>query len=151
MSSSNQPVEVVATVTINAAPEAVFKYMINLRHHFLWNPHLRTITPLIRLKEASEYESSSVLLGVKVRGINKVTKLVKNRRLQIENQTGLIHYRVNYSLSSNSQQTKIICNTTIETYQKPLHFAAPILSVLAKRELQSDLQALKVAVEKNIS
>jgi hypothetical protein len=95
MSSSNQPVEVVATVTINAAPEAVFKYMIN--------------------------------------------------------QTGLIHYRVNYSLSSNSQQTKIICNTTIETYQKPLHFAAPILSVLAKRELQSDLQALKVAVEKNIS
>jgi hypothetical protein len=90
MSSSNQPVEVVATVTINAAPEAVF-------------------------------------------------------------QTGLIHYRVNYSLSSNSQQTKIICNTTIETYQKPLHFAAPILSVLAKRELQSDLQALKVAVEKNIS
>jgi hypothetical protein len=150
MANSSGKVRVVAKITINAAPHLVYEYLINLKYHFLWNPHLRTISPIIILKQGSSYKSSSVLLGVKVKGHNKATKLVENKELQIENQTGLIRYSVNYKLRLRQNQTSVVCTTSVNTDYKPLHFAESVMRVLAKRELQSDLQALKIAVEHGI-
>jgi hypothetical protein len=150
MPAPGKNVRVVAQITINASPSEVFKYMVNLKHHFLWNPHLRTISPIILLKEGSSYESSSIVLGVKVKGLNKVTRLVASQELQLENRTGLIHYVVNYKLRNQSGQTKLTCTTTVDTLYKPLRFADSIMKVLARRELQSDLAALKVAAEHKI-
>src|SRR5579862_6999072 len=106
MSSLNKKVNVLAQITITARPSEVFKYMVNLKHHFLWNPHLQEISPIKKLKQGGSYKSSSIVLGVKVHGINCVTKLVPDQELQIENQTGLIHYTVNYKLTAQSQKTK---------------------------------------------
>src|SRR5581483_2180260 len=138
MAASNGSVRVVAKITISAKPPAVFNYLTDLRRHFLWNPHLRTISPLIKLESGSVYETSSIILGVKVKGKNEVTRLKPEQELQIENHTGLIRYAANYKLGGRGGQTTITCTTTVDTEYKPLHFADSIMKKLARRELQSD-------------
>lgn len=150
MAAASGRVKVVAQVSITAGPAEVFKYMGDLKYHFLWNPHLQKISPIKVLKTGTIYESSSILLGVKVKSENKVTKLTPGKELQIENQTGVIRYSVNYKLQADGRHTTIVCTTTVDTDYKPLHFADSIMKALAKRELQSDLQALKLAVEHKI-
>jgi hypothetical protein len=141
---------VTTQITIAASPAEVFAYLIDLKRHFLWNPHLHSITPQVLLTPGLTYKSSSLLLGVKVSGLNRVTKLVKERELELENDTGALHYRVNYLLRRRHNTTLLICATRVSGESQAFAFATPVLKLLARRELQADLQALKIAVEQQL-
>ena len=142
---------VVSRVSINTTPSEVFRYLTDPEYHFLWNPHLRSMSPRVLLKEGSSYKTSSLLLGIQVTSLNHVTKLAANRELQIENTTGTLKYRVNYSLQPDKKTTLLICTTELSTDGKAFVYTQPILKMLARRELQSDLKALKLAVEKKLA
>jgi hypothetical protein len=43
-----------------------------------------------------------------------------------------------------------VCATTVSSDNKAFAFAAPVLKALARRELQTDMQALKLAVEHHL-
>ena len=141
---------VTTQVTILARPADVFAYLIDLKRHFLWNPHLQSVSPQVLLKPGLKYKSSSLLMGVKVSGVNRVAKLIKERELEIENDTGTLHYRVNYRLRPELDRTLLTCDTQVSGQNEAFAFAAPVLKMLARRELQADLQALKIAVEQHI-
>lgn len=65
----------------------------------------------------------------------------------MENKTGLVRYRAHFQLKSKDDYTLVTCATTVSTDARAFAFAAPILTRLARRELQTDMQALKLAVE----
>ena len=144
-------VKVVSRITIDAPPEEVFKYLADTNFHFLWNPHLQDLSPMGKLKLGSKYKTTSWLLGLRVHGNNQVTKFKPGELFQIENNTGALKYRVNYSLQSSSKSTKLICATEVSAENQAFAFTAAILKLLARRELQSDLKALKIAAEHRLT
>ncbi len=91
-----------------------------------------------------------MLLGVKISGKNKVTKFVQGKELELENSTGILQYRVNYRLQASHRKTVLYCTTSVSSSGTAFAFATPVLKLLARRELQSDLQALKIAVEQHL-
>lgn len=143
--------KVVTKVTIASDKTAVFKYLKDLRLHFLWNPHLESLKPLATLKLGAEYDSVGLMLGKKLYTHNTVKKFVPDQELELENHTGMVHYRVNYSLQTQADKTILTCNTVVSSESKAFAFAKPVLELLARRELQADLQALKIAVEQKLS
>ena len=143
-------VHVVAKVTIDASPADVFKYLTNLKYHFLWNPHLRKVSSVKTLKLGTEYRSASMLLGVKVEGRNLVTKFSKNQEFELENKTSLIRYKVNHALRAQGDKTLLTCTTSVYTDNEIFNFAKSVPRLLARRELQADLQSLKIAVEQHL-
>lgn len=144
-------VKVVTQVAIVADRPAVFKYLKELRYHFLWNPPLQSIKPIITLELGAKYSSTSMMLGKKIITKNEVTKFEADSELELANNTGMIHYRVNYCLKSQGKKTLVICNTAVSSESKAFAFAKPVLEILARRELQADLQALKIAVEQKLT
>jgi len=138
---------VLSQVTISADCVEVFKYLKNLENHYLWNPALIEVTPLMVLDKGSVYTSTRMVLGNKLKATNTVTKFKDNAELQLENNTGLVHYKVNYKLKSVGKNTLLVCETVVGSNNKAFAFTRPVLEALARRELQSDLQALKLAVE----
>jgi len=142
---------IVTQITVNSSPERVFKYLTDMKYHYLWNPQLQRLTPVTVLKAGLQYEAESLVLGVRIKANNTVTNFVKNRELEIDNQTGMVHYSANFKLSRRKESTLLICNTTVSTTSKAFAFAKPVMERLARRELQTDLQALKIAVEQGLS
>lgn len=138
---------VVARVTIKATATQVFDRLVDLESHFLWNPHLQEIAPVMKLKQGAEYTTSSLLLGVRVHSNITVTQLTPRQRLELINDTGTLQYKVVYQLQKHTIGTTVVCTTTISTDKQAFAFTKPILKLLAQRELQTDLQALKHLVE----
>jgi hypothetical protein len=142
---------ITSKITIAAAPAKTFRYLADLKCHQLWNPHLISIAPLMSLRLGVEYKTVSILLGVEVKGTNAVTKFKVNEELELSNTTGLLQYVVRYRLQSRGQKTLLNCTTVVSSKSNAFAFAAPILEILARRELQTDLSALKIAVEQRLT
>jgi uncharacterized membrane protein len=143
-------VNVKTQVAINAPQEQVFKYLEDLNLHYFWNPHLNSLNPIEKIKKGFEYESKSTVFGVEVVANNRVAKFSRLKEVEIENESGPIHYRINYSLSKKGKQALLTCTTVVSTNSKAFAFTKPIMRLLAQRELQSDLKALKIAAEQKL-
>lgn len=138
---------VVTQITIAAGKELVFKYLQDMHYHYLWNPQIQSLKPITKLQIGTKYEAVSQVLGVKITAKNVVTKLQPNTELELENNTGMVHYCTNFTLSTKGQDTVLVCTTAVSSESKAFAFAKPVMERLARRELQTDLQALKIAVE----
>lgn len=141
---------VITRVTIGAAPAAVFHYLINLKRHYLWNPQIQTISTDGMLKLGSVYQTTSQVLGVRIASHNIVTKFSPPKELAIENNTGTVHYQAHFKLRRKGDGTEVVLATTVSADSAAFAFTVPILKRLAHRELQTDMQALKVAVENGL-
>jgi hypothetical protein len=137
-------------ININASPSEVFKYLAHLKYHHLWNPQVQSIIPIKSLALGSEYKTTSTVLGVKLTSKNIVTKFTKFKELEITNNIGLVKYEANFKLQDKTKCTIITCTTTVTSDNDAFAFAKPILKLLARRELQNDMQALKLAVEHSL-
>ena len=144
-------VRVVTQISIGASAKDVFKYLTVMKYHYLWNPQLQRISPMTVLSKGLQYEAESLVLGVKTKAQNSVTKFVKDKELEIENNTGLLHYCANFKLSRRDDSTMVVLTTVVSATGKAFAFAKPVLQRLARRELQTDLQALKIAVEQELA
>ncbi|GAC1502341.1 MAG: hypothetical protein NVS1B10_07080 [Candidatus Saccharimonadales bacterium] len=142
---------IVCRITISATPKEVFAYLADLKHHFLWNPQLHSIRPIKMLDLNIEYLSVSKLLGVKVKGKNKVTKFEKNKILAIQNDTGALRYKVEFKLRDKLDKTSLIYHVDVSSTSKSFAFSGPILKALAQREINADLKTLKFVVENKVS
>lgn len=141
---------VVTQITIASHPSKVFDYLMDLKYHHLWNPQLQSITPIKKLSLGEEYETSSMVLGIKIRAKNVVSKFVSMQELEIQNNTGLVKYRASFKVRPSGNESVVICKTIVSADGEAFAFAKPILKVLARRELQTDMQALKIAVENQL-
>lgn len=144
-------VRLVSTVTIDATSEQVYKYIKYLKYHQLWNPHLQDISMEGPIREGLEYETTNLLLGVKVAAKNRVRKVIPAKEFEVENTADPVHYLVNYRLQSTGKRTQVVCTTMVSTHGEAFAFTAPLLKLLARRAVQSDLQALKIAVEQQLA
>ena len=102
------------------------------------------------MKTGMRYETTSLVLGVKVHGTNIVTKCLPNRRLEFRNVSGVLHWQVAYELRQQANRVTVQCTTEVSSQSKQFAFTKPVLKLLAKRELQTDMQALKIAVEQRL-
>lgn len=135
-------------VNINAPAAQVFQYIDHLEHHMAWNPKLDSVMPEAgQLKQGSQYESTSLLLGVTVRANNVITVYRPPHEIQIENTTGALHYNANYTLTTEDNQTIVLCDTTVSADSRAFKLAKPMLIKVARAELQADLRALKRLAE----
>src|SRR3569623_842301 len=134
---------VVTKITIAAEPATVFKYLTDLSYHYLWNPQITSISKKGALKLHSTYQTTSQVLGVTINSSNEVTKYKQFKELQLENNTGTVHYIANFKLIPQRHKTVLVCSTVVSSKSKTFAFAGPVLKQLARRELQTDMQALK--------
>lgn len=139
--------QVTTRVTIDATPREVFRYFEYLRLHYLWNPRQQKNSGPDRLKQGAQYKTTNLVFGVRVDAVNTVTKFDLGRELEIKNNTGLVHYLARYRLSEKEGKTLLRLNLTLSADSQAFAFAKPVLSIMAQRELRSDLGALKLAVE----
>ncbi len=144
-------VRVKASIKIKKTPAEIFTYLKDLNYHYLWNPTLQNVQPISMLKKGTAYETTSLILGVKVHGKNIVTVFIPNKELEIENNIGTIRYKVSYLLTGSRDETQIVCHTTINNEHKGFAFSAHVLKLLIKRELHSDLEALRLAAEQSLN
>jgi len=142
---------VVTKVQIAAKPAEVFVYLEDLQYHHLWNPHLSKITPIMQLTTGNAYRTTSLVLGVKVRSKIEVKVVEPPKQLQLENKSGPLQYCLTYKLKSNEGGTLLQCTTLVSTESRAFAFAKPLLTELARRELHTDLAALKNAVEHQLA
>lgn len=143
--------DVVTRITISASPQEVFNYLSDLKYHYIWNPQTRRIYPVTILKKGTVYNTENVVLGMVINSQNKVVKFVKDKEIQLVNETGQLHYCVNFQLLPKGKKTQVVCDTQVSTDGRYFSFAKPVLKLLAQRELQTDMRALKLAVEHKLS
>ncbi len=150
MRHDNQ-VTVSTQITITADKHAVFKYISDLRYHYLWNPQLQLISSQKALKLGSTYKTESQVLGITITAFNRVTLFIPVKEIEIQNKFGSVKYTVHFKLAERGSKTRITLSTTVSTDSAVFGFALPVLKKLALRELRTDLNALKVAVEQRLS
>ncbi|MDB5164591.1 MAG: Polyketide cyclase / dehydrase and lipid transport [Candidatus Saccharibacteria bacterium] len=142
---------VITQVSIAASPAEIFRYLAQVKHHHLWNPHLVHVSSMKTLKLDAHYDADSILFGINVTATNVVTKFVKNEELELENKAGPLEYQVNYQLHAKGKKTLLICATTVSSDSNAWTFAKPMLKLVAKHELRTDLDLLKHVVENRLS
>lgn len=139
------------SINIKAKPTDVFEYIKNLKYYYYWNPSLRMLSHEGELEEGMTYESESVVLrDIVIKSQNVVTKLVPNKEIDVTNNMGTVKYDSSITLTDRSHATLVVCRIDVLTESRAFGLTLPVLKQLAQRELQTDLQALKFAVENNI-
>lgn len=141
---------IVTRISIAASPAEVFEYLTNLEYHYLWNPQVHSISTKEQLKLGSEFETTSLVLGVKIKAKNVVTKFIPPKEIEMENNIGAVSYHASFRLAPKGKMTMVVLTTTVSTDSHAFAFTVPILKKLARRELQTDMQALKLAVENQL-
>ncbi|HVW23571.1 MAG TPA: SRPBCC family protein [Candidatus Saccharimonadales bacterium] len=141
---------VATRLSIAATREEVFKYLTDLRYHYLWNPQVRKISTTEKVKLGSHFTTESQILGVKIRAKNVVTELDPPVKFSLENKLGTVRYLAKFRLKSDGNKTLVRLATTVEADNSIGFFTVPVLKQLALRELKTDLHALKVAVENQL-
>jgi hypothetical protein len=134
-------------VTIHADAKTVFRYLSDTTYHRVWNSRLQTVSPEAQLKEGAKYMTQSTVLGVRIKALNQVTSFVQDKQLEIQNRTGMVQYVVCYTLQPHPKGTIVESRTVASADSKAFFFAKPMLEQLARRELNTDLRALKHLVE----
>jgi uncharacterized membrane protein len=143
---------VTTRVTIQSSATKVFMYLTDLHYIHLWNPQLQAVSEKKILRLHSTYKTVSRILGVTIEAENRVTKFVQDAELELENLTGTVHYTVNFEVQTKNKSTVLLkCKTTVSSEHKAFAFTAPVLKIMASRELQSDLKSLKVAIENDLT
>lgn len=140
----------ITRVRIAADQDLVFEYLTHLKYHQLWNPQTRKVSSKSRLQLGSTFNTTLVILGIKIHARNVVTVLSEPREFEIKNVTGTVHYVSNIKLRKWLGKTLVISTTTVSTDSKAFVFTMPTMKRLARRELKTDMQALKVAVENRL-
>jgi carbon monoxide dehydrogenase subunit G len=137
-------------VTINASAKEVFHYLSDPSLHYLWNPPLQSITATKPLKKGTTYRATSLLLGVLFESTNTVSAYEQDKLLEIRNSGAALDFCVIYNLEAQGKSTVVQCFTMVSSTSKAFAFTKPVLKLLAQREIRSDLQALKLAVEQKL-
>lgn len=141
---------VAARLSIRASPAEIFVYFREVKLHHIWNPRVQSVKPLSKLKLGSVYKSESILLGIKTNASNTVTRYIKDQEIEIKIDIGILHYVANYRLVPVGHKTLVICKTEVSSDKDAFKLAKPMLKLLAKREIQTDLHLLRLAVEEKI-
>lgn len=142
---------VTTTITIAATPNKVFDYIADLKYHYLWNPQIISIKPIQRLELGAKYTTESRVLGTPVQAMNEVTSFKPSKELSLENAFGTIQYTATFQLTPLDKKTQVRLSTRLSTDKKIYIFSKPVLKQLALRELRTDLQALKIAIENDLN
>jgi uncharacterized protein YndB with AHSA1/START domain len=137
-------------ITIAASPSKIFDFLTDLKNHYLWNPQIRKISQQGKIQLGSTYRTESQVLNVKVIANNIVTECKPPTSLVLENSIGVVSYVSRMRLAKKEKGTVVTFSVTLSTKHSTWAFTLPALKQLALRELRTDLQALKVAVENEI-
>lgn len=143
---------VATKLTIAASPTEVFEYLADLKYHYLWNPQVRTISHQQKLKLGIQYKTESTVLGTTIKATNTVKVFKPPHEMVLENPLGSVCYTAKFRLTPHDKGKKTLIKLSVElsTEHKAYAFTVPILKQLALRELRTDLQALKIAVENKL-
>ncbi len=96
------------------------------------------------------FKTESQVLGVKLKCVNVVKSFQPSEELIIENKLGTVTYNARFHFTPQTSKTCVQLNITLSTDSKAFVFTKPVLRQLALRELRTDLQALKIAVENKL-
>lgn len=141
----------VTKIRVAANQQLVFEYITNLKYHRLWNPQTRNISSKSKLRLGSKFRTTIVVLGIRLHANNIVTKLEAPVEFEMKNMTGTVHYIANMKLKQSFGKTLVTSTTTVSTDSKAFVFTLPIMKRLARRELKTDMESLKVAVENRLT
>lgn len=138
-------------INIKAPPNDVFKYISETKYFYIWNPALRDITGAKKLGLGKAYDTTSVVLkDLEIKSHNIVVEFQPGKSLGLQNQMGTVKYASVFNLTDKGSHTLLTLKLDIVTESQIFGLTMPVLKRLANRELQTDMQALKIAVEDKI-
>jgi len=138
-------------IVIKAPASEVFKYLADLHYHYLWNPNLRDIVNPRILSLGDTYQTKTIIFNKNViESSNVIYQFKTNKIIAMENKLGLVKYKCIFTLNEDKGTTKVTTRIDIITETKLFGLTATVLKRLANNELQSDLAALKIAVENKL-
>lgn len=143
-------VNVTTQIKISSNAHAVFKYLTDLKYIHLWNPQLTYVSSKEKLKLGSKYQTTTQVLGVNIESNNVVSRFQQDEFLQIDNTTGMVQFAAAFEIKEQADSVMLKCITSVSSTHKAFAFSGSVLKILARRELQADLQALKIAVEQKL-
>lgn len=139
---------VTADIRIAADITEVFEYLTNLKYHYLWNPQVSSISTTDHLKLGSAFDSESRILGATVRATNIVTEYESPKALSFVSKIGSVEYNAQFKLHTEGKETAVDLSLSVDNAPPVIRkLPESILQQVALREIRTDLQALKIAVE----
>lgn len=125
-------------------PERVYELLTDLSTHRRWNKGLIAVSSSERMTTGLHYQTESALVGDAVqRAEIEVVKLVPNKYVELNNEAGLIAYRVTYDLSPLANGTMLTCTVQFDVRNFVLNLARPAIESMARSRLQGDLETLR--------
>ena len=138
------------TVEIDLPVEDVFCFIAEPENELKWRAGLTTseATSEGPLEVGSTGRRVQGFLGRKMENDWIVTELVPNRKIAVRSTTGLTCYSSAYSFEPAGDGTKLTCEADAETGDF-FKIPDPIVTRMARRQLEADLTALKTLLEKS--
>jgi hypothetical protein len=121
--------------------------LADLRLHYIWNPHLKTIEPETIVRRDTTYRTTNTILGRQISVSNTISKLSPPHEMELTCSQGPLQYVVNYQLEKTAHGTSLSCSCDVRSDKRVFKYAAPAMENLARNRVQSDLETLKLIVE----
>jgi uncharacterized protein YndB with AHSA1/START domain len=136
------------STTVNVPAEKAFGYLSDIARHTEWASHLSSADKATEgaVAVGSTFTTVGKLFGTHQAEV-KVTELVPNQRIVYEAQDDSGHFRHEFALSAANGGTEITKSVEPLEITGPLKLFSPILPLLSRRALSTDLKKIKERLE----
>lgn len=140
----------VATIPVEfpCSVREVYAAMCDLSSYPVWNNGMTAISHAGQLREGLQYEATSTLPGglSSSSGI-KVTRMVANEEIVLENFAGLIAYQVTYQFRElGARRCEVTCLLKFEFRNYVLNLARSAIEGMAEARMRGDLETLRAMI-----
>lgn len=132
------------SVSFDADPGKIYRELINLGQHRLWNTGLVHISETGNMREGMRYQTVSIVLGQETKFDIEVTRLVPNKQVSIVNSNGALTFEATYLLVPvEADKTNLECKIDFMLDGFTLNLAHPVIEAMATARIKGDLETLR--------
>ncbi len=135
-------------------PDVVYRNIIDLENIHVWNAGMMAVEGPSVMKEGLIYTAKSVSTGQMSISTMTVTKLVPNKQIDLQNDSGLIVYNASICLEPlNGDSTRVWCAMDFSLASNVLEDARSVVEEMAKARILGNWEVLKqfIAAHQTVS
>jgi len=136
------------STTVSISPDKAYDYLADITRHTEWGSHLAsaertTAGPVV---VGSTFSTVGKLFGTHKAEV-KITELVPNQKIVYESQDDSGHFRHQFTLNAEDGGAAITKSVEPLKVTGPLKLFSPLLPLLSRRGLATDLRKIKERLE----
>jgi uncharacterized protein YndB with AHSA1/START domain len=136
---------------VKADAGRVFELLTDLESHMRWVSGLTYLSARGKIRPGMRYESVNVAMGNSMAGRHEVRQVIERQLVEIESVTGPLASTIQYSVNAINGLTQVQCTFWVTSDHPVFGLATPVLEMLARSRLESDIKNLKHFAEAGMS